>query len=100
MKYLYLDGSCGISGDMTVAALLDLGASCEKLEAAIAALHLEGVHTHIEKSNSYSIAGLSTFMFTTTVPITCTHMRRRMWSITTSIRMSTTIIMSIGICRR
>lgn len=59
MKYLYLDGSCGISGDMTVAALLDLGASCEKLEAAIAALHLEGVHTHIEKSNSYSIAGLS-----------------------------------------
>ena len=59
MKYLYLDGSCGISGDMTVAALLDLGASREKLEAAIAALHLEGVHTHIEKSNSYSIAGLS-----------------------------------------
>ena len=59
MKYLYLDGSCGISGDMTVAALLDLGASREKFEAAIAALHLDGVHTHIEKSYSYSIAGLS-----------------------------------------
>ena len=59
MKYLYLDGSCGISGDMTVAALLGLGASREKLDAAIAGLGLEGVHAHVENSKSYSIAGLS-----------------------------------------
>jgi len=59
MKYLYLDGSCGISGDMTVAALLGLGASREKLDAAIAGLGLEGVHVHVENSKSYSIAGLS-----------------------------------------
>ena len=59
MKYLYLDGSCGISGDMTVAALLGLGASREKLDAAIAGLSLEGVHVHVENSKSYSIAGLS-----------------------------------------
>ena len=59
MKYLYLDGSCGISGDMTVAALLGLGASREKLDAAIAGLGLEGVHIHVENSKSYSIAGLS-----------------------------------------
>lgn len=59
MKYLYLDGSCGISGDMTVAALLGLGASREKLDAAIAGLNLEGVHVHVENSKSYSIAGLS-----------------------------------------
>lgn len=59
MKYLYLDGSCGISGDMTVAALLGLGASREKLDTAIAGLGLEGVHVHVENSKSYSIAGLS-----------------------------------------
>ncbi len=59
MKYLYLDGSCGISGDMTVAALLGLGASREKLDAAIASLNLDGVHVHVENSKSYSIAGLS-----------------------------------------
>ena len=59
MKYLYLDGSCGISGDMTVAALLGLGASREKMDAAIAGLGLEGVHVHVENSKSYSIAGLS-----------------------------------------
>lgn len=59
MKYLYLDGSCGISGDMTVAALLDLGASRERLESAIHAMHLEGMHCHIERGNSYSIAGMN-----------------------------------------
>ncbi len=59
MKYLYLDGSCGISGDMTVAALLDLGASRERLESAIHAMHLDGMHCHIEKGNSYSIAGMN-----------------------------------------
>ena len=59
MKYLYLDGSCGISGDMTVAALLELGASREKMDAAIANLNLDGVHVHVENSKSYSIAGLS-----------------------------------------
>ena len=59
MKYLYLDGSCGISGDMTVAALLGLGASREKLDAAIAGLSLEGVHVHVERTSCYSIAGLS-----------------------------------------
>ena len=59
MKYLFLDGSCGISGDMTVAALLGLGASREKMDAAIASLNLDGVHVHVENSKSYSIAGLS-----------------------------------------
>ena len=59
MKFLYLDGSCGISGDMTVAALLNLGASREKMDAAIAGLGLEGVHVHVDNSKSYSIAGLS-----------------------------------------
>ena len=57
-KYLYFDGTCGISGDMTVAALLDLGVSRKKLDKTIESLHLEGFHYHIERKNSYSIAGL------------------------------------------
>ena len=57
-KYLYFEGACGISGDMTVASLLDLGASREKLDKAIESLHLEGFHYHIERKNSYSISGL------------------------------------------
>ena len=57
-KYLYFEGACGISGDMTVASLLDLGASREKLDKAIESLHLNGFHYHIEHKNSYSISGL------------------------------------------
>lgn len=57
-RYLYFDGSCGISGDMTVASLLDLGASREKLNQAIASLCLEGFDYNIERKKSYSISGL------------------------------------------
>lgn len=38
----YFDCFCGISGDMTVAALLDLGADRAKLDAMIAGLNLDG----------------------------------------------------------
>lgn len=45
-KLLHFDASSGIAGDMTIAALLDLGAPFEVLEAALAALPLEGYHLH------------------------------------------------------
>ena len=48
-KYLYFEGACGISGDMTVASLLDLGASREKLDKAVESFHLEGFHYHIKR---------------------------------------------------
>ncbi len=56
-KTLYIDGSFGISGDMTVAALIDLGASQEKLEKVLKSLNVDGYDYKISRKNSYSIAG-------------------------------------------
>ena len=46
-KILYLDCSSGISGDMTVGALLDLGADRDVLLEALKSLPLEGYRTEI-----------------------------------------------------
>ncbi|MCD7820631.1 MAG: nickel pincer cofactor biosynthesis protein LarC [Clostridiales bacterium] len=48
-KTLYLDCSTGISGDMTVAALLDLGADEAKLRAALDSLPLSGYRVEISR---------------------------------------------------
>ncbi len=56
-KLLYLEGASGISGDMTVAALLDLGASREKLDAVLRSMNLEGFEYRVSRKSSYGIAG-------------------------------------------
>ena len=48
-KTLYLDCTNGISGDMTVAALLDLGASEEVLRAALESLPVDGYRVEISR---------------------------------------------------
>ena len=49
MKQLYLECSSGISGDMTVAALLDLGADQEALKKALDSLPIDGFETRITR---------------------------------------------------
>ncbi len=48
-KILYLECEGGISGDMTVAALLDLGADQEALERALQSLPVDGFHTVVSR---------------------------------------------------
>lgn len=49
-KTLYLDCTCGISGDMTVAALLDLGAREDVVRAALASLPFDGYEVRIGRA--------------------------------------------------
>ncbi|MDR0966368.1 MAG: nickel pincer cofactor biosynthesis protein LarC [Myxococcales bacterium] len=57
-RILYLDGTCGISGDMTVAALLDLGADRVKLDAALASLGIGGFDIAVSRKLSHGLTGL------------------------------------------
>lgn len=56
-EYLYLEGACGISGDMAVAALLDLGANRGKLDAVLQSLGSKEFDYHISRKSSYGISG-------------------------------------------
>lgn len=50
-KTLYLECESGISGDMAVAALLDLGASEQVLRAALASLPISGFEVRVSRVN-------------------------------------------------
>ncbi len=56
---LYLECATGISGDMTVASLLDLGASKVKLLAALDSLNVEGYSVTITRANSHGVDACS-----------------------------------------
>ncbi|HUE29811.1 MAG TPA: nickel pincer cofactor biosynthesis protein LarC [Verrucomicrobiae bacterium] len=56
MRIAYLDAFSGISGDMTVGALLDLGLPLDALRGAIAALALPGVEVAAERVARSGIA--------------------------------------------
>lgn len=52
---LIIDGTSGISGDMTVAALLDLGASEEHLREQLATLPVDGFKIAVTRVNKHGI---------------------------------------------
>ena len=57
MKTLYLDIFSGISGDMFVAALIDLGVDAHRLERELQKLKLDGYHLHVSRGEKSGIAG-------------------------------------------
>ena len=59
-KILYLECNSGISGDMTVGALLDLGADRQVLENALESLGVDGYHLHFGRK---VVCGLDAFVF-------------------------------------
>src|SRR5882672_9094932 len=58
MKTLYLDIFSGISGDMFIGALLDLGVDAHDLEHELEKLKLEGYHLHISRAHKAAIEGV------------------------------------------
>lgn len=58
MKTLYLDLFSGISGDMFIGALLDLGLDREQFERELNKLKLDGYHLHFARAHKGSIEGV------------------------------------------
>jgi len=58
MKTLYLDIFSGISGDMFLGALIDLGVDARHLERELAKLKVEGYHLHASRQEKNGINGV------------------------------------------
>ena len=58
MKTLYLDIFSGVSGDMFLGALIDLGVDPHRLEIELAKLQLDGYHLHWERRSKSGIEGV------------------------------------------
>jgi pyridinium-3,5-bisthiocarboxylic acid mononucleotide nickel chelatase len=58
MKTLYLDIFSGISGDMFIGALIDLGVDARKLERELEKLGLDGYHLHVGRRQKSGIEGV------------------------------------------
>jgi hypothetical protein len=57
MKTLYLDLFSGISGDMFIGALLDVGLDFQHLSAELQKLNLQGYHLHVSRGKRAQIEG-------------------------------------------
>ncbi len=58
MKTLYLDLFSGISGDMFIGALIDLGVDAHRLERELKKLKLDGYHLHVARGSKSGIDGV------------------------------------------
>ncbi len=58
MKALYLDIFSGISGDMFIGALLDLGVDAARLEQELSKLGLREYHLHVSRGSKCQISGV------------------------------------------
>src|SRR5436305_6594237 len=58
MKTIYLDIFSGISGDMFIGAMLDLGADFKQLQREPGKLKLEGYHLHAARKQKANIEGV------------------------------------------
>jgi uncharacterized protein (TIGR00299 family) protein len=58
MNTLYLDIFSGISGDMFLGALIDLGVNDHQLEHELEKIRLEGYHLHVLRAKKSSIEGV------------------------------------------
>ena len=102
-KILYLECNSGISGDMTVGALLDLGASRERLERGLESLKVDGYHLHFGRTITITTILTATARPMRTTRITITPMAptasapagRTMTAISTVTIMSMLTITSI-----
>ena len=58
MKTLYLDICSGLSGDMLIGALLDLGVDFARIERELRKLQLHGYHLHAERRQKSQVEGV------------------------------------------
>ena len=58
MKTLYLDIFSGLSGDMFLGAMMDLGVDFSELKRELAKLNLAGYHLHVERKAKSGIVGV------------------------------------------
>lgn len=58
MNTLYLDLFSGISGDMFLGAMIDLGVDPAALESALASLPVSGYHLHVRRGHKSAIEGV------------------------------------------
>ena len=95
MKTLYFECTSGISGDMTAAALLDLGADEKKLRKALESLHLDGWHLHISRTSKCGIDACDFDVHLEDDPHAAAHTIHSMTMLTVTITTMTTTTTTI-----
>ena len=58
MKTLYLDIFSGISGDMFIGAMIDLGVDAHQLDHELTKLNMDGYHLHVARKQKSNIEGV------------------------------------------